>query len=78
MVTTLRDDLAQCKYHIKELESVLPCSEEDDLAVKVNQLTKPIMKLERSLQAKQKLVDKQQKLNQQGVYLDVGQATEVK
>jgi uncharacterized coiled-coil protein SlyX len=52
LVTTLRDDLAQCEHHIKELETIL-ASKEDDLAIKVNQLTKQNMKLGRSMQAKQ-------------------------
>ena len=66
MVTTLRDDLAQCEHHIKQLESTL-ASKEDDLAVKVNQLTKQNMKLERSMQAKQvfseKLLKEYKRLN---------------
>ena len=67
MVTTLRDDLAQCEHHIKELESIL-ASKEDDLAVKVNQLTKQNMKLGRSMQAKQvyseKLLKENKRLNE--------------
>ena len=67
MVTTLRDDLAQCEHHIKELESTL-ASKEDDLAVKVNQLTKQNMKLGRSMQAKQvfseKLLKENKRLNE--------------
>ena len=67
MVTTLRDDLAQCEHHIKELESIL-ASKEDDLAVKVHQLTKQNMKLGRSMQAKQvfseKLLKENKKLNE--------------
>jgi DNA gyrase/topoisomerase IV subunit A len=67
LVTTLRDDLAQCEHHIKELESIL-ASKEDDLAVKVNHLTKQNMKLGRSMQAKQvfseKLLKENKKLNE--------------
>ena len=88
MVTTLRDDVAQCEHHIKELESIL-ASKDDDLAAKVNQLTKQNMKLVRSMQAKQvfsekllkenkRHVDQERRLNQLGVNPDVGQATEVK
>ena len=67
MVTTLRDDLAQYEHHIKELESIL-ASKEDDLAAKVNQLTKQNMKLGRSMQAKQvfseKLLKENKRLNE--------------
>ena len=52
MVNTLKDDLAQRDHHIKELESTL-ASKGDDLAAKVNELTKVNMTLEQSAQAKQ-------------------------
>jgi DNA gyrase/topoisomerase IV subunit A len=67
LVTTLRDDLAQYEHHIKELESIL-ASKEDDLAAKVNHLTKQNMKLGRSMQAKQvfseKLLKENKRLNE--------------
>ena len=67
MVNTLREDVAQSEHHIKELESVL-ASKGDDLAAKVNELTKLNMKLERSTQAKQvfseKLLKENKKLNE--------------
>ena len=75
MVTTLRDDVAQCEHHIKELESIL-ASKEDDLAVKVNQLTKQNMKLGRSMQAKQVFSEKLLKENNRLKEL-VNQAKEV-
>ena len=69
LVTTLQDDLARCKHHIKELEVTL-ASSKDDLATKVNELTKLNMKLERSMQAKQvfseKLLKENKKLQEIG------------
>ena len=62
MVNTLRDDLAQREHHIKELESML-ASKGDDLAAKVNVLTKENMKLLRSAQAKQVFSEKLMKEN---------------
>ena len=67
MVNTLKDDVAQRDHHIKELESTL-ANKGDDLAAKVNELTKVNMKLERSAQAKQvfseKLMKENRKLNE--------------
>ena len=63
MVTTLQDDLARREHHIKELENTLNCSNKDDLVVKVNELTKVNMKLERSMQAKQVFSEKLLKEN---------------
>ena len=67
MVNTLKDDLAQREHHIKELESTL-ASKGDDLAAKVNELTKVNMKLERSAQAKQvfseKLMNENEKVSE--------------
>ena len=67
MVNTLKDDLAQRDHHIKELESTL-ASKGDDLAAKVNELTKANMKLERSAQAKQvfseKLINENEKVSE--------------
>ena len=62
MVTTLQDDLARCEHHIKELELTL-ASSKDNLAAKVNELTKVNMKLERSMQAKQVFSEKLLKEN---------------
>ena len=64
MVNTLKDDLAQRDHHIKELESTL-ASKGDDLAAKVNELTKMNMKLERSAQAKQVFSEKLMKENEE-------------
>jgi Mg2+ and Co2+ transporter CorA len=64
----LQDDLACREHHIKELEETLNCSNKDDLAAKVNELTKSNMKLQRSMQAKQvfseKLLKENRKLNE--------------
>ena len=64
----MQDDLARREHHIKELENTLNCSNKDDLVVKVNELTKVNMKLERSMQAKQvfseKLLKENKKLNE--------------
>ena len=69
LVNTLRDDLAQREHHIKELESIL-ASKGDDLAAKVNELTRENVKLQRSAQAKQvfseKLMKENRKLNELG------------
>ena len=64
MVNTLKDDLAQREHHIKELESTL-ASKGDDLAAKVNELTKANMKLEQSAQAKQVFSEKLMKENEE-------------
>ena len=67
LVTTLQDDVARREHHIKELEETL-IGKRDDLAAKVNELTKRNMKLERSMQAKQvfseKLLKENKKLNE--------------
>ena len=62
LVTTLQDDVARCEHHIKELEETLH-GKKDDLAAKVNELTKRNMKLERSMQAKQVFSEKLLKEN---------------
>ena len=64
MVNTLKDDLAQRDHHIKELESTL-ASKGDDLAAKVNELTKVNMTLEQSAQAKQVFSEELMKENEE-------------
>ena len=54
MVATLRDDVAQREHDIKNLESIL-ASNGDDLAAKVEELTKENSKLQEFAQAQQVL-----------------------
>ena len=60
----MKDDVAQLDHHIKELESIL-ANKGDDLAAKLNDLTKVNMKLERSAQAKQVFSEKLMKENEE-------------
>ena len=58
----MQHDLSRREHHIKELEETL-IGKKDDLAAKVNELTKRNMKLERSMQAKQVFSEKLLKEN---------------
>lgn len=62
MITKNQDDISEKERHIRQLETTL-ASNENDLALEVNDLTKKIMKLERSMNAKQVFSEKLMKEN---------------